>query len=99
MRSLTRSMGAAAVFETAAETPPTAEIISILISAYRLAIIVTWEPWKSVGSTYSGSPPRRAKDVAVSFMFIHSRQGCDPLVDPCFGSVGHESTRPSIRRA
>lgn len=31
MRSLTRSIGAAAVLETAAETPPTEEIVSFVV--------------------------------------------------------------------
>lgn len=38
MRSLTRSMGAAAVLETAAETPPTIIVVSFLDRVYLLSI-------------------------------------------------------------
>lgn len=66
MRSLTRSMGAAAVFETAAETPPTAVIVSYYVLGRRVernardclgSEVIDGTALECVGITYSGSPP------------------------------------------
>lgn len=100
-------MGAAAVFETAAETPPTAAIVSgcvlgarspMFASARAGSEAIDGPSLKCVGVTYSGSPPRRAKEKRTVSM-IDRMERAEEAAEPCkFCNVDCRAIAASLSR-